>query len=75
MRPRRTGSRSENPLTGDGFPNEPNRDQCVRVWLHLDVGRVVVGILDVREPVSGRLGQVLRLGDKPQQLGPTCDRP
>lgn len=47
---------------------------CERAWLHLDVGRVVVGVLDVREPVSGRLGQVLGLGDEPQQLGPTCGR-
>lgn len=41
---------------------------------HLYVSSVVVGVFDVRKPVSGRFGKVLRLCDKPQQLGPTCER-
>lgn len=43
-----------------------------RVLAHLDVSSVVVCVFDVREPVSGRFGKVLRLRNKPQQLGPTC---
>lgn len=37
---------------------------------YLDVGRVLVGVLDVREPVSGRFGEVFGLRDEPQHLGP-----
>lgn len=44
---------------------------CVRAC-HLDVGRVVVGVFDVREPITRRLGKVFGLGDEPQQLWPTC---
>lgn len=37
---------------------------------YLDVGSVVIGVLDVWEPVSRSLGQVLGLRDKPEQLRP-----
>lgn len=37
---------------------------------YLDVGGVLVGILDVWEPVSGGFGEVFGLCDEPQQLGP-----
>lgn len=38
---------------------------------HLDVGRVLGGILDLWEPVFGRFGEVFGLCDEPQHLGPT----
>lgn len=49
---------------------------CVHVCVLADlyVSSVIVCILDVREPVSRRFGKMLRLGYKPQQLGPTCRR-
>lgn len=37
---------------------------------YLDVGGVLVGVLDMWEPVSGRFGEVFGLRDEPQQLGP-----
>lgn len=41
------------------------------VSAHLYVSSVIVGIFDVWEPVSRGFGEVLRLGNKPQQLGPS----
>lgn len=44
------------------------------VWeCYLDVGGVLVGILDMWEPVSGRFGEVFGLCDEPQHLGPALD--
>ncbi len=38
---------------------------------YLDVGSVLVGVLNMGEPVSRRFGEMFWLCDKPQQLGPT----
>lgn len=37
---------------------------------YLNVGIVLVGVLDMWEPVSGRFREVFGLCDEPQQLGP-----
>jgi len=37
---------------------------------YLDVGGVLVGLLDLREPVSGWFGEVFGLRDEPQHLRP-----
>lgn len=38
--------------------------------VYLDVGAVLVGVLDMWEPVSWRFAEVFGLRDEPQHLGP-----
>lgn len=50
------------------IPGPYGREAMLRGYL--DVGAVLVGVLDMWEPVSWRFAEVFGLRDEPQHLGP-----